>query len=149
MSRTWAINSKLGFHSCIKAEHHKIRADYFEQRRWISCSVSSKLFSAVNLRRVNLQLLGGLGVVKKQSLAHWDLEQKQRLTLAALSSCCCYETSEDQLEAHSGECGTIFTFYWVWGGGARAAEDTLWRYTNRKAVTGFLCTITQPEILQT
>lgn len=74
MSRTWAINSKLGFHSCIKAEHHKIRADYFEQRRWISFSVSSKLFSAVNLRRVNLQLLGGLGVVKKTkpgSLRPW------------------------------------------------------------------------------
>lgn len=122
MSRTWAINSKLGFHSCIKAEHHKIRADYFEQRRWISFSVSSKFFSAVNLRRVNLQLLGGLGVVKKQSLAHWDLEQKQRLTLAALSSCCCYETSEDQLEAHSGECGTIFTFYWVWGGGSESCR---------------------------
>lgn len=62
---------------------------------------------------------------KKQSLAHWDLEQKQRLTLAALSSCCCYETSEDQLEAHSGERGTIFTFYWVWGGGERELQRIL------------------------
>lgn len=147
MSRTWAINSKLGFHSCIKAEHHKIRADYFEQRRWISFSVSS----AVNLRRVNLQLLGGLGVVKKTkpgSLRPWAEAAPHARSAKLLL------LLWDQWRPVRS------SFWWMWnyfylllsvrgGGGARAAEDTLWRYTNRKAVTGFLCTITQPEILQT